>query len=76
MIVNKESEVELKMLNLDRAMGASWLVASGLVDGDRVILQGRQFIRPGMPVRIAPAPAGDQGSAGVREAETSPKGDA
>lgn len=76
MIVNKESEVELKMLNLDRAMGTSWLVASGLVDGDRVILQGRQFIRPGMPVRIAPAPAGDQGSAGVREAETSPKGDA
>ena len=74
--VNGENTVELKMLTLDRAMGTSWLVASGLVAGDRVIVQGRQFIRPGMPVKIAPAPAATQGSTGAQESETPAKGDA
>ena len=57
LLVNAENKVELKMLTLDRAMGAQWLVGSGLVPGDRVILQGRQFVRPGMVVKIAPVPA-------------------
>ena len=90
--VNGENTVELKMLTLDRAMGTSWLVASGLVAGDRVIVQGRQFFRPGMPVTIAPdspqppastpSSASNQtpGSAGAGEsknpAKTPAKGDA
>ncbi|WP_462323726.1 efflux RND transporter periplasmic adaptor subunit [Desulfoplanes sp.] len=74
--VNGENKVELKMLTLDRAMGAAWLVASGLVAGDRVIVQGRQSIRPGMSVEIAPAPSAGQGSAGAHKSTTPAKGDA
>ncbi|PIE69166.1 MAG: efflux transporter periplasmic adaptor subunit [Deltaproteobacteria bacterium] len=57
LLVNAENKVEIRPLTLDRTIGNTWLVTSGLVPGDRLILKGRQFIRPGMPVRIAPVSA-------------------
>jgi len=75
-IVTTENKVELKMLTLDRAIGNTWLVASGLVSGDRVILKGRQFIRPGMVVNILPTPADASGSSVSADTKIQPKGDA
>ncbi len=53
-IVGKEEKVEQRALQLDRAMGDRWLVAGGLVPGDRVIVEGVQKVRPGTPVKAVP----------------------
>lgn len=54
MIVNGENIVETRTLILDRAIGNMWLVTSGLSAGDRVIVEGLQFVRPGMVVKAVP----------------------
>lgn len=53
-VVNAESKVAQRLLSIDRALGAQWLVSSGLESGDRVIVEGMQKIRPGMAVREIP----------------------
>ena len=40
-----------RILTTDRAIGNNWLVTSGLKDGDRVVVDGLQKIRPGMAVK-------------------------
>ncbi len=62
MIVDAEGKVALRMLTLDRAIKDQWLVTSGLVPGDHVIVEGLQLLRPGMAVKAAPfaaAPGSD-----------------
>ena len=54
LLVNAAAKVEPRMLTLDRAIGDQWLVASGLVPGDRVIVEGMQKARPGTAVREVP----------------------
>jgi len=54
LIVNDRNIVEIKPLALDRATGVNWLVSSGLEAGDRVIMEGRQMLRPGTRVEAAP----------------------
>lgn len=54
LIVDSQGKVAQRMLTLDRAMGDKWLVSSGLAPGDRVIVEGLQFVRPGMPVKVVP----------------------
>jgi membrane fusion protein (multidrug efflux system) len=51
LIVNDEGKVEQRMLNLSRAIGDKWLVASGLASGDRVIVEGTLRARPGSTVK-------------------------
>jgi membrane fusion protein, multidrug efflux system len=58
LIVDAEGKAQQRMLNLDRAIGNQWLVASGLAAGDRVILEGTQKARPGAPVKAVPADTG------------------
>jgi membrane fusion protein (multidrug efflux system) len=53
-VVNKDEKVEQRVLELDRAIGDKWLVTSGLVPGDRLIVDGLQRVRPGMPVKALP----------------------
>jgi membrane fusion protein (multidrug efflux system) len=55
LIVNSQGHVEQRPLEIARAVGDSWLVTSGLHGGDRVIVEGIQKVRPGMPVRAVPA---------------------
>lgn len=52
--VDAESRAAIKMITLGRAVGSRWLVSSGLAPGDRVIVEGLQFVRPGMTVRVVP----------------------
>ncbi len=40
-----------RLLEIDRPIGNSWLVTGGLKDGDRVVVDGLQKIRPGMAVK-------------------------
>ena len=54
LIVNDQDKVEQRQLTIDRAIGDKWLVSAGLVPGDRVIVEGLQFVRPGMAVKVVP----------------------
>jgi len=55
LLVNEQGKVEVRMLTLGRALGDKWLVSSGLAPGDRVIVSGLQYVRPGMPVKVVPS---------------------
>jgi membrane fusion protein (multidrug efflux system) len=69
LVVNGENKVELRTLATERAIGDKWLVTDGLKAGDRVIVEGVQFAKPGSEVNpqeeagsgpdsAAPPPAG------------------
>ncbi|HOV85368.1 MAG TPA: efflux RND transporter periplasmic adaptor subunit [Syntrophobacteraceae bacterium] len=59
LIVNSEDKVEQRMITLDRDIGDQWLVSSGLAPGDRIILEGMQKVRPGVPVKVVATGAGE-----------------
>ena len=50
MVVSKNNTVESRVLKVERTLGANWLVTDGLADGDQLIVEGLQKIRPGAPV--------------------------
>jgi membrane fusion protein (multidrug efflux system) len=54
LVVNADNVVELRALKTDRTVGDQWLIESGLVDGDRVIVEGLQRVKPGVPVDAQP----------------------
>ena len=57
LVVNANNEVEQRVLKTDRTIGDKWLVTDGLKAGDRVIVEGLQFVRPGAKVKATEAPA-------------------
>jgi membrane fusion protein (multidrug efflux system) len=57
MVVGADNKVELRTLVTDRAMGDKWVVTEGLKPGDRVIVEGLQFAKPGATVRPEEIPA-------------------
>ena len=50
LVVGPDNVVELRNLEVDRAIGDQWVVNSGLVAGDRVIVEGIQSAKPGTKV--------------------------
>lgn len=54
MVVDSEEQVAPRVIQVARIIGDNWLVKSGLEAGDRVILEGIQKVRPGMPVKAVP----------------------
>lgn len=55
MVVTADNTVEARQLTAQRTVGDRWLVTEGLKDGDRLITEGIQFIRPGDTVETYPA---------------------
>lgn len=60
MLVNESGVVEQRPIQVGRTVKDKWLLESGLVAGDRVVIEGLQKIRSGGPVRIADAAAPTQ----------------
>ena len=54
LIVDTTGKVQRQPITLNRAVGDSWLVESGLDDGDRVIVEGMLKAKPGMTVKTVP----------------------
>lgn len=54
LVVDAEGKVQQRGLSTDRALVDKWLVSSGLSEGDRVIIEGMQKVRPGDPVKAVP----------------------
>jgi membrane fusion protein (multidrug efflux system) len=47
LVVGADGKVQLRTVTTDRAIGAYWLVSSGLADGDRLVVSGLQSVKPG-----------------------------
>jgi membrane fusion protein (multidrug efflux system) len=47
MFIDKDGKVEQRQLQVTQAIGTNWLVEKGAADGDRVILDGLQKVKPG-----------------------------
>ena len=58
MVVGADDKVEQRTIKADRAIGADWLVQSGLRDGDRLITEGLQQIKPGEEVNVTASKQG------------------
>jgi membrane fusion protein (multidrug efflux system) len=58
MVVGAEDKVEARPVTTPRSIGDKWLVSEGLAAGDRIIVDGLQKIRPGVPVTVQEAGAG------------------
>lgn len=52
--LNMENKVEVRPVQLDRAINNSWLISSGLREKDKVVVKGLQYIRPGVLVNPVP----------------------
>jgi RND family efflux transporter MFP subunit len=51
LLVKANNTVELRTLVTERAIGDKWLVTQGVEAGDRVIVEGKQFAKPGVTVK-------------------------
>jgi membrane fusion protein (multidrug efflux system) len=54
LIVDDEGMVQMRELEVEQTIGSDWLVTSGIRPGDRVIVEGLQFVRPGRPATVRP----------------------
>ena len=55
LLANQDNRVELRKVTVERAIEDAWLVTDGLRDGDRIILDRLQFLRPGVAVQVLDA---------------------
>ncbi|BEV07211.1 MULTISPECIES: efflux RND transporter periplasmic adaptor subunit [unclassified Methylophilus] len=51
-VLDKDSKVQLRNIQADKTLDGQWVVRQGLNAGDRLVVNGLQKIRPGMPVKI------------------------
>lgn len=51
LLANQDNRVEQRQISIERAIEDDWLVTEGLRDGDRIILDRLQFLRPGAEVK-------------------------
>jgi membrane fusion protein (multidrug efflux system) len=74
LVVDAGGTAQPRPLALDRAIGDKWLITSGLAPGDRVIIEGIQRVRPGVPVKETPSAASAQPDATANQtAQMAPK---
>ena len=50
LVVGPDDKVELRTLQVDRAIGDQWIVTTGLKAGDKIIVEGIQSAKPGTKV--------------------------
>jgi membrane fusion protein (multidrug efflux system) len=51
LVVGTDDKVELRQLVTGQTYGTNWIVESGIKAGERVIVRGVQFVRPGATVK-------------------------
>ncbi len=57
LVVGAGDKAELRIVQAIAAIGTKWLIGSGLKEGERVIVDGLQAVRPGMVVKPVDAAA-------------------
>jgi len=48
--VTRDGKIEQRVLAVGRTIDNGWLVSAGIADGDRVVVEGSQFVHPGQDV--------------------------
>lgn len=64
-VVDGDSRVEQKRVRAEAMLGTSWIVTQGLEDGDEVIVEGVDKVKPGMLARAVPYVTGTATVAGA-----------
>ena len=69
-VVTPDGKVEERPIRVSQVVGDKWLLEDGLAAGDRVVVEGLQKIKPGLPVKAteAAAPAGSPAAVTPRSA--------
>jgi RND family efflux transporter MFP subunit len=53
-VVGSDNRVAMRPVRVGERTGAMWVIQDGLKPGDRVVVEGQQNLRPGMPVQTKP----------------------
>ena len=53
-VVGQDGRVAMRPVQVGERTGTMWVIQEGLKPGDRVVVEGQQNLRPGMPVQIKP----------------------
>ena len=72
LVVGADDKVELRPLVTERAIGDKWLVTDGVKAGDRVIVEGVQFAKPGATVKPEEVQSAAPGGAPAAAPATTP----
>jgi membrane fusion protein (multidrug efflux system) len=64
LVVNADSKVEVRKIEIKREVGTKVIVANGLQEGEQVIVEGSQKAPPGSAVRTVPFHSDDVASLG------------
>lgn len=57
MVVGENNAVAVRPVKLGDLFGEDWIIEEGLKPGERVVVEGRMKVQPGMTVRVAEASA-------------------
>ena len=63
LVVGADNKVEQRQLKTSRTVGDAWLIEDGLKAGDRLIVEGLQYVKPGAEVKAHEAKADAPASA-------------
>lgn len=69
MVVGEGNVVSVRPVELGELHGEDWIIEEGLKPGDRVVVEGRLKVQPGMTVRLAGASPGPQAGTPAQEAD-------
>jgi RND family efflux transporter MFP subunit len=53
-VVGSNDRITIRPIEVGNQVGTMWVVQSGLKPGERVVVEGQQTLRPGMPVQPKP----------------------
>lgn len=58
-VVDAQNRIEARRVLNERMIDNQWMITDGLQEGDRIVVEGRQKVRPGAEVQIAETLASD-----------------
>ena len=58
-VVDGENKISVRTVKVGDAVGTQWIISEGLKQGERVVAEGVQKVRPGMQVNPKPFAARD-----------------
>jgi membrane fusion protein (multidrug efflux system) len=64
LVLGTSKRVEVRPVTIERMSGDQLLIGTGLKAGERIVIDGFQRVRPGIPITPAPSPANPPKAAG------------
>jgi membrane fusion protein, multidrug efflux system len=59
-VVDSANKVAIRTVQLGEQVGTEWIVTEGLKQGEHVVVEGVQKVRPGMQVKSTPSATGEK----------------